>query len=736
MAKKAKDPDAEAGGEVARWVAEIRLYEREAGTWETRSKKIVKRYKDERGTNDRKFRFNILWSNVQTLSPALFANNPKPNVERRFQDDDDTGRIASEVIERCCSYFMDEKYFDCTQQAVLDRLLCGRGTLWMRYNPQFGPTPDLTDDEEEAPQEPELYGEEVCSDYVHWQDFGCTWARTWEEVRAVWRRVFMTREEMIQRFGDKGKTVPLDHKPEKLNDTKVSETAKKATIYEIWDKPGKTAIFIHKDVPQPLDIVDDPLKLKEFFPCPKPLFATLANDTIIPVPDYIEYQDQAQEIDDITARINAITKAIKVAGVYDSSAQGVERLLAEGVDNKLIPISQWAMFAEKGGLNGVISFLPLKDIVQALEALYAARDKVKHDLYEISGMSDIIRGEGDANETATGVKAKGQFATLRLNAMQGQVSRFCRDSVRIMGEIICTHFSLQSVMDISGIHLLTMEQKQAVQQFQQMAQMPQQPGMPPQPPMQPPLDIAKLMADPEKLAELMQDPTWEEVHALMTNDTMRCFRIDIEVDSTIKADQEAERQNRVEFLQAAGGFIQQAVTIPNPELMPLLMQMLMFGVRGFHAGKDLESAFEVAMKKIQNAADNPQPKPNPDVQKIQAQGQLDAQLENMKHQNAMQAQQGDIAVEQAKAAKDAEFERARAAADQTTASLTMAHDRAIEDMKIQHEQTRLMLNRELEHLKMTHASQMQDKQHAHEKTMKAAEIQSSEKQSKEKREKA
>lgn len=686
MAKKADKPQAddEAAGEVARWVTEIRLYDKEAEKWTEQSKKIIRRYKDERKTNNTKVRFNILWSNIQTLSPALFAKNPKPNVERRFQDDDDVGRLASEAIERGVSYFIDDKVYDCLREVVNDRLLCGRGTAWVRYVPNFASqgTEEVTDDA----ALPEVYSEECVLDYVHWQDFGCKWGRTWEETNAAWRRVFLDKGELEKRFPEKYKTIPLDHAPEKMNDEKIEGAAKKATIYEIWDKKNKKVLWIHKDVSTPLDEKDDPLKLKDFFPFPRPLFATLANDTIIPVPDYIEYQDQANEIDELTARVALLIKAVKVAGVYCAEAEGIQRILSEGLENKLVPVDNWAMFAEKGGLKGMIEYLPLGEIVAAITALYEARDKIKHDLYEISGLSDILRGDGDSQETATGVKTKSQFATLRLNAMQGEVARFCRDVVRIMADIICRHFSDDTIKKLSGLKLMTAQEKQQFQMMQQLqqqqAQQAQASGQQPQP--TPPVD--------EKTQEMLSDPTWEEVIALLRDDTMRCFRIDIETDSTIKADQEADRQARIEFLTAAGGFLQQAVTIPNPELMPLLMQMLMFGVRGFPVGKELESAFKVAQKKIQNEADNPQPKQDPEM--IKTQGMLE--LEKMKMGMQQQQTQASITIEQAKAQKNAELEQQRMQVDNQQATQQAAQQRDIDDRKLQHEGLKLSLQHALE----------------------------------------
>jgi hypothetical protein len=681
-------------GEAARLKAEITLYEREADPWKMRSKKIIKRYKDERSNaNDTRNRFNILWSNIQTLSPALFAKNPIVNVERRFQSDDDIGRFASLALERCTSYFVDDKYFDCMKEIIIDRLLPGRGTAWVRYVPKFENDNDIGDGQVDETEEQvtNLYSEEIIFDYVNWQDFGCQWGRTWEEVNIVWRRVYMSREALVKRFGEKiGKSIPLDHSPEKLNDEKIRDSVKKATIYELWDKLNKKAYWIHKDIPAPLDELDDPLNLKEFFPCPRPLFSTLANDSIIPVPDYSEYQDQAEELDSITARVELLTRAVKVAGVYAADAEGIQRILSEGLENRLVPVDQWAVFAEKGGLKGIIEYLPLKEIVEAIGALYKIREEVKKDLYEISGLSDIIRGQGDANETATGVQTKGQFATLRLSAQQGDVARFNRDMVRIAAEIISEHFSPETVEKLSGIQLLHAQEKQLLQQYMQMqAQQPPQPGMPPiQLPQLPP-ELQKLVNDPEKLAESMDNPTWEEVHELLSNDTMRCFHIDIEVDSTIKMDQDKERQDRIEFLTAAGGFLQQASTVQDPALQPLLWNMLMFGIRGFHVGRELESSFRVAEKKIEKESENPTPKPDPEVQ-----------IEMMKIQSQEKISQQTIAHEQAIADRQAGVEQVKAQYDAQIEQLKASHERDIEDMKLQSSQIDLQEKRALEYAKL------------------------------------
>lgn len=681
--------------DVSRWVQEIALYDKEAQGFEEAGKKILKRYKDKRGPRDTKNKFNVLWSNVQTLIPALYAKNPKVNIERRFQDDDDLGSKASEVLERCTSYFIeDDKFFDVMRQGVIDLLLPGRGTAWVRYVPHFkdqavtGPQEvedegsEVTDD---IPQE--LDYEEVSTDYVHWQDFGHSWARTWGECSAVWRMVYMTREELVARFPDCGEKITLDYSPAKLNDEKLSEVQKKATIYEIWDKASKKALWLHKEYPEFLDVRDDPLKLENFFPCPKPLYATLANDSLIPVADYTEYKDQAKELDDLTGRIVSITKALKVAGVYDSSAEGVQRLLAEGVENQLIPVTQWAMFAQKGGLDGAVSFMPMKDIAETLLSLYEARDKTKQDLYEISGIADILRGAGDPNETATASNIKSKFATLRLDARQTDVQRFAKDLVSIVGQIIATHFSLETIQQISGIKLLTKQQKDMIQQamaqkqqqWQQLSQQAQATGQqPPPPPPEPPDDIQ----------ELLDAPTWEDVYQLLTNDELRCFRIDIETDSTIKTDQDAERDQKTALITSIGTFMEQSAQMP-PEMQPLLMEMLIFAMNGYKIGKDLEGAFKIAQKKLQKAADNPTPPPDPEVQKAQMQDQLERdkmQAEQQQNQDEAQRemakQQAEQDLEDKKIQADIQMNRDKLNNEVQIKALDMDHQKLVEAAKL------------------------------------------------------
>jgi hypothetical protein len=653
---------------VTRWVKEIELYESKASEWETKAKKILRRYKDERNAREGKeSRYNVLWSNIQTLLPALYAKNPKPDFQRRFLDADPIGRVACQVLERATAFTLDkEDFFLTARQCVTDRLLPGRGTVWIRYVPHFAEGgegmlgnegPEIDDDAEanegaDVPQtassgEPivDVEYEEIDIDYVHWSDFGHTIARTWQEVRAVWRICYLTREELVKRFGeDKGRRVPLDYKPEDLKGQEVTEYQQKARIYEIWDKSTKKVYWLSKGMMfEPLDVRDDMLGLEDFFPCPRPMLPNHANDTVIPVPDYAMYQDQANQLDDLTSRAKLLADALRVVGVYDSSTPGLQQLLSGGYENRLVPVDSWAAFAEKGGMKGAVELLPMDMIAQTLLSLYDTREKVKQDLYEITGMADIIRGSTDPDETYGAQKIKSNWASIRLVDMQAEVQRFARDVVVLVAEVLANQFDIKTLAEISGYPLMTAQEKQ-------IAQMIQQAG-------------GQLPDDMEKP---FGEPTWEEVDKLLRDSNMRHFRLDIETDSTLKMDQMQEKQDRTEFLTAVGGFLKSAEGA-DPSLMPLLGQMLMFAVRAFPVGKQMESCLQETVDALEKRAKQAQNNPQPNPEQIKAQTQL--QIAQGKQQGDMQAEQMRGQIEMQKLAMERQNDERKAQLDAWVAEM-------------------------------------------------------------------
>lgn len=478
------------------WLDQIDLIEDSAEykRFIKRGESIEKRYRDERGRDEDGSRhYNSLWANVEILFPALYGKVPLPVAERRFRDKDPTGRGAAQILERGLRNEIEVCGFDeALQNAVKDYLLPGRGTIWVRYEPQIEagislPPESKTDkrdaegnisgegstevdeeddteegsDEEETEDKLEDTGDRVIRestpvDYVQWKDFYIfpMRARVWAEVTAVGKRVYMSRNQMKKRFGKQvGGAIPL-HKDERgqrgYTTSQIPVDDDKGAVIEIWSRDDQQVFWVAEGYEYLCDCKDDPLKLENFFPCPKPLFANSTTGTLLPVADYIQYQDQAVQIDELTQRISMLSKACKVAGVYNAAADGIKRLFDESVENQLIPVDDWAAFADKGGIEGNISFIPLKEIMGVLNELVMVKDKQVLEMDRLTGITDIMKGTTDARETLGGQRLKTNSAGTRLQRRQNEVARFARDTVRIMADIMAQHFSPQSLIEASG----------------------------------------------------------------------------------------------------------------------------------------------------------------------------------------------------------------------------------------------------------------------------------------------
>ncbi len=645
------------------WHDELSRYKEVFKKWTERGEKVVKRYRDERkDVEATDARFNIFWSNVQTLKPAIYAKPPNPEVSRRFDDQNDIARVASTILERVLSYEITQypDFHATISNVVDDRLLPGRGVAWVRYEPiiesveaepqitnyreiggeslggedEYADTSESLDENALAGEAPEQFErittETTPVDYVYWQDFAHLPARTWEEVTWVARRVYMSLEEGEERFGEVFSQVPLTHSPDRQDGEKETTKAlKKAEIWEIWSKSEKCVYWIADNYDIVLDHRDDPLELTNFFPCPKPYFATTTSGSLVPIADFLLYQDQADEIDDLTGRIKHLTKAMKVMGIYAADEPAIERLMKEGNDGVLIPVKNWAAFVEKGGLQGAVQFMPLRDVAAALQQLYQARESCKQIIYETTGLSDIMRGASVASETATAQQIKSQFASLRLNTMKDDMSRFARDILRMKSEIICSKYQAETLVQISGI-----------------------------------------MYTPD--AQFVQ-PAIE----MLKNESMRNFNIDIETDTLVQIDQQTEKQNRIEFLTSVSGFLEKVLPMGQqaPELVPLMGEMLLFGIRGFKIGRTIEGSFEqylsqVAQNEKAKAAQPPQPPPpTPEMIRAQAESQnaqAKIQLEQQTTQAKLQLEQAKLQTEQQLEAQKLQFEQWKAQLDADT----------------------------------------------------------------------
>lgn len=558
------------------WQVQLELADRDQRDWEKDGKSVVDRYRAESKRakkGDAKW-FNILFSNTETLKSTLYGRTAKPDVRRRFADKDPAAREAAEVIERSLIYCAEAYDVDkCIEPALHDYLLPGRGVVRVVYEPVIK---DVEGKEQIVDQ--------VCrEEYVYWADYRQNPSRKADDV---WWRAFrhiMSRQDLKDNKFEAPEKVPLNWSPDTDDKRPVPDDLKKAEVWEIWDKSRRKRIWIVKGFESPLRIDDDPYGLEGFFPLPEPIRSVEDTETLVPRPEYFEYRDQAEDLDEIVGRISKLTRALKRRGVYDQACKELKRL-ATANDNQFIPVENYQSLATKGGLAAAFQTEDISMIAVVLKELYVQRDMLVQAIYELTGIADIMRGASDPQETLGAQELKAQFGSTRIKRRQRAVQKWIRDLYKIKAEIIAEHFEPAVLQEMTGIQISP------------------------------------------------------EIVQILRSDKLRAYRIDIETDSTVFEDEASVKQQTTEALTAIGGFFREALpaVMQAPELAPLAFEMVGMAARNLKKGRELEDMIEqtkqAIMQKVAQAQQNPPP--NPEQQKLEMQAQLEQQKMAAEQQKA------------------------------------------------------------------------------------------------------
>lgn len=583
-------------GWAQRWAVELKAAQDAVKSWHEQGKRIIKRYKDVRETTKaEESRWNLFTANVQTQQSLLYGKTPAVSVDRRFADaNDDVARVAGEILSRLLNSDVErdsDSYADALAYALQDRLLPGFGAVRIRYVVETEVTPEtpavVAPDgrvlAEAVPGVERKTYECVETDYLHWRDMLWSPARVWHEVRWVAFRGELGKEQVTQRFGAQvADAIPYaltTSAKEDRSEGAVDPWAR-AVVWEIWDKSTRRVFWYLEGHGVTLDSKPDPLGLESFFPCPRPLLANATTDEYLPRPDFVLAQDLYDAVDTLTTRIDSLTAAVAVRGVFDKSSGSLQQLLTSGGGNKLIPVDNWAMFAEKGGLRGVVDWLPLEEVVNAITVLDQRRETAKAALYEVTGMSDLLRGQAvAANATATEQSIKARFASVRLQALQDEFARFASDVQRLKAEVVAKHYDAETILSVAN---------------------------------------AQAMFD----AQLAQQAV-----ALIKSDVSK-YRVVVKPESVSMTDFAQLQSERTGMLQAVTAFMTGAAPLAQqmPGSLPFLLRMLQWFVSGQRGASEIEGVLDQAVAAAEAQAQQPQQAPPPDpkllLAQVKAQGDL------------------------------------------------------------------------------------------------------------------
>jgi hypothetical protein len=209
-----------------------------------------------------------------------------------------------------------------------------------------------------------------------------------------------------------------------------------------------------------------------------------------------------------------------------------------------------------------------------------------------------------------------------LRSMQEDVALFATQMLRLKSQVICQLYQQQTIVEYAAVEQMTPQDRALIPQALQ----------------------------------------------LIKNRPLRNFRIEVAADSLVQIDEAQEKQDRLEFIQAFGGFMEKALPVATqaPQTMPILIELMKYGVGAFKQARQIEGVLDNALEQIKQAAQQPQqPKPDPEMAKVQAdqaiqQQQIahDQQADQMRLQSEQQIEMMRLQNAQAIEAMHARFDAA------------------------------------------------------------------------------
>lgn len=577
---------------------------------------------------------DLFWASYEILKPAIYAHVPKPVVSPQFKDRRAVKNKTAELLERTSISAFERSDIDEVMCEIRDDLIfTNRGVMWLRKE-----------------------GQKVCFEHLDRMDFRHEPARKWCEVGWVARRAWMTRRDMRKRFrktsGDAYQNAALTTRRDDYEHG-ATDNSKKASVWEVWHKVDNRVYWVSEGVDVLLDSAEPDVKLEGFFPCPKPAYGTLQRRSLVPVPDYERYASHFNKINTLTSRIYLLLDKVKMKGLIPAGGDvgnAIEELMRSDDDEILIPVPSASL---SGEMANFVQWLPIQMVAETISGLITARSQLIDDFYQLSGISDIMRGATEAEETLGAQQLKSQYGSVRVREKIQELQRIARDAIRIAAQIIAETFTKETLLDMSQLEIpakadiekrIKEIEKAAEQELKALGKKAEEvaPQIPEEQKQQAQQDFqqaqqAIIAKYAPMLNEIRNEVPIEDIMDLLRDDKARGFAFEIEDGSTIWADEQAEKSSRNEFMSAFATASQALMPLvqTGPSGAKLAGAMLKFQLAPFRTGRELESMID---EWIDSVGEMPQGQQADDgsAELAAAQGKL-AEAEGMKAQAAMES---------------------------------------------------------------------------------------------------
>jgi hypothetical protein len=506
------------------WLQRISREETTHEAFRKRSRDVEKIFRTDR---DEQVYVPLYWSVVGVEHVGVYSNQPVPDVRPRNEPQNPLFRSIATAIRRGLAFCIDHPSFDKSMHRSIDDFLAmGLGTLRIKIDS------DMSEEtmeepimgEEQTPQgvmqvqvgtRPkviEKVGDQVIRwEYVPWARFGYEPCNDMEHCGWIYFRHRMTMLQIKKRFG---RTISASKDESDRQGDPNNWKSTTHDIYEIWDKNKKEVVFMAKGESELIEVREDPLELIDFWCIPDAMMTNLPSEELIPQADYDYIEHYDRELNRLQERRASILEQIKASGAYDAGIPELKGIL-ELDDGEMLPIQNMlARMQSAGGSKEFMWFQPIIEKLQALEIISQQIQLVKAQVDEILGISDIVRGVTKASETATAQEIKGRWVGVRLTRKRETVIYTVKQMMRMMAQLLVSHIT------------------------------------------------------PENLQRITQMQITEEMLGIMQDDMMMQYIIDIESDSTVAKDENAEKESYQAMLTAVGQFAQAVMPMVQSNIMP------------------------------------------------------------------------------------------------------------------------------------------------------------------------
>jgi hypothetical protein len=661
-------------GLVEIWTKEIENAINYEKKWHDEADANFTIYNNEGQSEDR---YNVFWSNTQTLRPLLFSRLPKTNITQRFLDISEINRIASEMMERSIDlYLKDSDAETVISKCRDDFLIGGRGVSRVCYDPEN--EVELEDGSIEMDD-----SKKKCRiEYVDWKDFAMSTDKEWCNVQWIAFRHYKNRNELIEDFGEK-KANAVELNATRLNNNKnknnENELFKMAEVWEVWDKENKSVLFFTIGGGGVLlSNEEDPYKLRDFFPIASPLGSNSNPIDLRPIPLYRQYKTQAEELNIIDTRIRSLVEQCKVTGIYSSIAEASDMEgLFNGNDGSFTPM----LSTGNQKVQDLIMFKPLGEIIATISQLNDRKDRVIFSIRDITGISDIVRGVTAASETATAQQLKGNFAISRIQPLQKELEFWVRDLIRLLCELIVENYTTKELIAMTQLKIVDIKAIEKAEQLKLDALLNEAKSLTD---LNNPEEVARLEQMNEQAKEqfkkTMKKPLEDlkgyaitpeqipELEKLIKNDKLRTFAIDVETDSTIKIDQQQEKADRIEYIRSISEFSNSFFPMVQAGIITrdAFKQFMLFISKPFKVGRMVEESLIAQEEQEEKGPSAEEMLAQAEIQIKQQELQLKAQKQEIDAQFTQQEldiKKATLLQEQAIHQDNLEFEDSNKAAD-------------------------------------------------------------------------